>query len=197
MTRRNAQIGDLVRSGDAGRSDPLFTIVGTEQMRVVVRVSPFLAPSVNPGDLATIRIGGPDKDRVYEGKVAHTAYELDTSSHMLSVEIDLADNDGGLRPGEVGHVEIQLEPPVDAITIPSDAVLDSDHEGTAACYLVRDGRAVRTPIAIGRDDDALNDHGDKTEVTGGLKEGDIVITRSDSWLTDGQPVTVSANGDRE
>jgi multidrug efflux pump subunit AcrA (membrane-fusion protein) len=64
------------------------------------------------------------------------------------------------------------------------AIAQWETSGTANCFRVADGHAVRTRIKIDHQDGA------RAEVLDGLKEGDVVITKPDSRIADGQPVTI-------
>ena len=146
------------------------------------------SPYVDPGDPAKIRIDALGPRTVYEGRVARTAYELNPQYRTLLVEIDLPNADGHLRPGQHGRAEIELETRENVITIPSSAMVERNDDGSAACFRVADGRAVRTRIEVGLSARGL------TEVLEGLKEGDVVITREERGLVDGKPVTIRPEG---
>ena len=126
--------------------------------------------------------------RCYEGRVARTAYELNPQYRTLLVEIDLPNADGHLRPGQHGRAEIELETRENVITIPSSAMVQRNDDGSAACFRVTDGRAVRTRIEVGLSARGL------FEVLEGLKEGDLVITKPDSRTADGKPVAGRLEG---
>src|SRR3546814_8037597 len=59
-----------------------------------------------------------------------------------------------------------------------------DDQGTPAVYAVRDGKAVRVPVKTGYTD------GDWTEILGGLKLGDAVVTAGKVALREGSAVQV-------
>jgi multidrug efflux pump subunit AcrA (membrane-fusion protein) len=170
VTRRTCHVGELVGSPSTGKMGPLFTIVRTDLMRVVVHVPASETPLLNLGDPARIRIDLLGPDAVLEGRVARTGYELDPVSHNLRVEIDLPNTDGRLRPGQTGRVEIRLGTPQDVISIPTAAITERDENvaGRAACLRFVDGATVRTSIIVGDERDG------RVEVLAGLKEGDRV-----------------------
>ncbi len=89
-----------------------------------------------------------------------------------------------------GRVTIYLETTRNVLTVPNSAIVDQGAEGAAVCYRVLAGRAVRTPIKLGKGDSR------RVEVLEGLKEGDIVIADPDVGMPDGQAVTIRPDGDK-
>ena len=74
-----------------------------------------------------------------------------------------------------------------AILIPSDAMFFEN--GVAYVYVVQDGKAVRTDVAIGLYT------ADEIAVTDGLLPGDEVITTWSASLRDGVDVRLAGTGD--
>jgi RND family efflux transporter MFP subunit len=181
VTRRPYHVGELVGSPNVGKAAPLFTIVRSDLMRVVVPVPDRDTRFLDLGDPAKIWIDALP-GAVFEGVVSRTAYEVDTHNRTLRVEIDLPNKDGRLRPGQHGRVEIQLGAREDALTIRSEAIWDEEHTGLGACFRIVGGRAVRTPVTFARVD------GRRVEILDGLKEGDVVIIPQGRPISDGQPV---------
>jgi HlyD family secretion protein len=152
---------------------PLFTIIQTGKVRIVVQVPDRDASYLDKGDPATFRVdarGG----REYKGTITRMAVAEDPSTRTLRAEIDLDNADGRLRPGQSGLVSIKLEDHPDAIIIPMTAILDwgTETDGPETCYRVVAGRTVRTPIKVR----AINRDEGTAEVLEGLKEGDTIVS---------------------
>lgn len=177
VTRRMANVGEFVRAAALGSTQPLLTIMQTKSVRVITQVPDRQVPLVDVGDPATFR---PNAffGRQYQGKVSRMA-GMEDPDRTLRVEIDLDNADGRLRPGMFGAVEIQLEPPREAASIPNAAV-DQSRDGSSFCYRVVDGRAVRTPIVYRAND------GEQTVVEG-LADGSVVVSQVRS-VQDGQRI---------
>lgn len=86
--------------------------------------------------------------------------------------------------GMNGSTDIEVETIGNATTMPIEALLE-DGDSTYA-YTVRDGRARRADITVGRMTDM------RVEVLSGLSEGDSVIVSGVAELTDGVRVRVAA-----
>jgi hypothetical protein len=78
-----------------------------------------------------------------------------------------------------GAVEIQLDKPREAASIPNTA-LGRSRDGGSFCYRVVDGRAIRTPIVYREND------GEQTLVEG-LGDGAVVVSQIHS-VQDGQRI---------
>ena len=184
VIRRNYHLGDLVRAPSAGTVYPICTIVQTSTMRVVVNVPDLDTADLDEGDPATVWIDALGTARPYHGQVARTAYALDSAVGALHTEIDLANTDGRLHPGQAARVAIVLAAKENVLTIPRDAIVTVDHEGVAVVYRVQAGRAMRTRVRLGEADDR------RVEVLDGLNDGDVVISGPNRKISDGQTVRV-------
>jgi HlyD family secretion protein len=172
VTRRGYHVGEFARAAATGGSAPLFTIIQTGKVRIIVYVPDRDASYLDKGDPATFRAeaqGG----RQYQGTISRAAVAEEPSSRTLRAEIDLDNADGRLRPGQLGQVTVALDVHPNAIMIPMKAILGSGFEtlGPVSCYRVVAGRPVRTPIKLG----ALDRDSETAEVLDGVKEGDTIV----------------------
>ena len=102
----------------------------------------------------------------FAGVVARLAKSEDPTTRTMRAEVDLPNPDGRLVEGMYGRATIELQPPTENLTHPR--VLRrraTPANGKAAAFVVRDGKARRTPITIGDDD------GSMVEVLSGLESG--------------------------
>ncbi len=113
----------------------------------------------------------------------------DAATRTLRAEIELDNADGRLLPGLTAAVTIQLQERHDVLTVPASALIAQDADGSAACYRVVDGRAVRTRIKTGVE------AGDRVEVCAGLNAGDRVVVHPGPEIADGQKIETAAPGD--
>jgi HlyD family secretion protein len=175
---RNCTTGEFVRLTAAGGSNPLFTVVNTETVRIVTSVSDSEVPLVDLGDPATFTANAYPR-QVFKGKVARIA-ESEDATQTMRVELDLPNPDGKLRTGMSGVVQIRLESVLDTITLPNPAIGQAG-DGSFYCFKVVDGRAVRTAISL--------DGGwkDGCIIGSGLKPGDLVVADC-RGLNDGQTI---------
>jgi RND family efflux transporter MFP subunit len=184
VTRRNLFPGGFVRAARDGERTPLLAIDRTDKVRVVVQVPDRDVPYADKGDPAKVEIenlGG----KTFCGPISRTQGSEDQATRTMRVEIDLDNSKGELRPGMFAKVTINLATVANALTIPAGCLIGAAKEGNASVYVVRDGRAVLTPIRIG------TDNGVKVEVLSGLQQSDTVVYRYSGALVNGGPVIVN------
>ena len=163
ITLRNLDAGALVNAGNT----LLFRIAQTGTLRTYVNVPQANAGSIRPGQTAHLSVSNLP-GREFTGAVARTANALDPNSRTLLVEVQVPNADGALLPGMYAQVDLSSTRTNPPMLVPSEAlIVRADGTGVA---LVRPDHTVHLQkIQIGRD------YGDRLEVTGGLKEGDMII----------------------
>jgi RND family efflux transporter MFP subunit len=193
VTRRRVNTGEFLQPGTA-KAEGIFTVARLDPVRVVIEVPETDAALVRDEGEAKIAVQalpGPE----LAGKVKRNSWSLAPGSRTLRTEIDLPNPDGRLRPGMYVYARINVALP-EAWVLPSAALVKQGD--VTVCYLVEGGKAVRTPVQVGRSDAGLSEvrkrakpgaAGDWEDFTG--KE--TVATPAAS-LTDGQPVSASVSG---
>lgn len=187
ITARNTDIGALIDAGAAGQSHELFHLADISTMRVFVAVPEIYAAAARPGAHALLTLDE-YPGRKFSGTLTRDTRAIDPASRTLLVEVDIENHDGLVLPGAYVSLHLSLPGPVRSVTIPSDTLLFRK-EGLNV-VVVRDGHAVLTPIAIGRD------YGDHVEVLSGLKPGDPVILDPSDSLLSGDAVRLAAEAGR-
>lgn len=159
---------------------PAFRIVDISQLEAVLNVP--------ERELATLKAGMPLRmiadavpGRVFEGRVDRISPVVDPGSGTFRV-VTAFEGGGLLRPGMFGRIEVVYDQRKDALTMPRIALLDD--EGEPAVYVVRENKAVRTPVELGY----VN--GELAEVLSGVKEGDEVVTAGKVAIRDGSSVEI-------
>jgi hypothetical protein len=145
------------------------------------------AALVKKGDLATIRFPALNGKSI-TGPVARSSWSLDSQSRTLRAEIDLANADGVLRPNTYAVASISVETPM-VRTVPAKALVKAGE--TMAFFIVKDQKAMRIRVKVGRSD------GEFTEVAQWQKADgswdaftDAEVIANAAAVTDGQSVTV-------
>jgi RND family efflux transporter MFP subunit len=123
---------------------PLFVIVRTDKMRIIVDVPEADALAITDGTPARVRCQV-IKDHDYEGIVKRSSWSLDPKARTLRAQIDVK-GDGHLRPGMYTYVSFNTES-ASTFTLPAAAVVIQGDQ--AFCFQAENGKAVWTPIKIG------------------------------------------------
>lgn len=187
VTRRNVDTGHFLQPAPGGRAEPIFIVVRTDPVRVVVDVPGADAIWVANGLKAWVRIQGL-RGEEFEGKVTRSAWSLDSQARTLRTEIELPNGDGKLRPGMYAYAGIAVEH-AGVWTLPASAVLTQGDQ--AFVYRVDGGKAVRMPVKVGVRAGPLVEVHKKQTKDGAWQAiaGEEEVARDARALTEGQSVT--------
>lgn len=175
VNKRNIEPGSVVSPGTV-----LFELVNVSTLK--------LKTTVDESHIATLKVGSQVKikasvypDKEFKGKVTFIAPKADASLNF-PIEVEVANNSNGeLRAGMYGSAIFTTatnQKPI--MTIARNAFVGG--VGNNQVFVVKDSVARLTKIVSGR---IL---GEKVEVVGGLKEGDIVVVSGQINLADGAKV---------
>ncbi len=154
----------------------MFAIASTGRLRVLVSVPEAYTPELHLGQHADLYFQELPKEK-FEGVVTRTSASIDQNTRTLLVEVQTQNRSGHLMPGMyavVNFVQLKGTPP---LLIPGEAIVVRDGKSTVA--LVKDNVVHFQPIEIGRD------YGNETEITGGLKAGDVIANTVTDDVRDG------------
>lgn len=182
ITARNVDIGALINAGANAPGKELFDMAATNKLRVYVNVPQQYSRDVHPGDAADLTLAE-FPGRKFSGKVVRSAEAIDPASRTLLTEVDVENPTGELLPGAFVSVHLKLPAKVRAVTVPVNTLVFREDGMQVA--VVRSGRAVLTPITIGRD------YGNQVEVTSGVGPQDEVIENPSDSLVSGTEVRVA------
>jgi membrane fusion protein (multidrug efflux system) len=105
------------------------------------------------------------------------------------MEIEVPNPGFRLKPGMYARVRLTVERRPDALTVPSNAVVDLD--GKRGVFTVNDQSAKFVATKVGLSD------GERIEIIEGLREGDRVITTGALALRDGDRIALVTEGQRQ
>jgi RND family efflux transporter MFP subunit len=151
VTQRNVHTGHFLQPANSGTTskmaEPLFVVMRTDIMRVVVQVPEYDAPLIRDGADAVVRL------QAYRGhdikcKVTRSSWSLDNETRTLRTEIFLDNTDPvhKLEPGMYANVSITADLP-DTLTLPSETILTDGNKHY--CFMLQDGKAKRVNVRLG------------------------------------------------
>lgn len=184
ITLRNVDVGALVNAG----TTLLFRIAQTGTVRIYVNVPQMNASFVRLGQPARLHVTNLP-GRYFTGAVARTANSLDPASRTMLVEIHALNPDGALLPGMYAQVEFSSARGQPPLLVPSDALI-SRADGTSVATVRPDHTVHLQKIEVGRD------YGDRLEVTGGLREGDTILSNPGDFGREGVEVNPVRAGEK-
>jgi RND family efflux transporter MFP subunit len=120
-------------------------------------------------------------ERLFKGTIVALVPSADDLARSFPLRIEVANPDVALKDGMLCRAEVPLEGERDALVVPRDALVA---RGNASfLVLVEEGKARSLAVKLGRA------YGDAVEVVGDtLRAGQVVVTRGNERLRDGQPV---------
>ena len=184
VTARNIDKGNLVTSGSAGQTTPLFRLAQTDTLRIYVTVPQTQSRSIAPGQSATVSVREiPDK--TFNAKVVRTSGALDPASRTLLTELQLPNSDGQLFPGMYAEVKFALPQDGRTLLIPGNAVMVRS-DGPKVLVVDAKQTIHARPVKLGRD------LGDKVEIASGLNPAESLVANPTDALRDGTEVKVQA-----
>jgi RND family efflux transporter MFP subunit len=184
ITARNIDVGSLVDADANSPGKELFHLSSNATLRVYVNVPEIYSRAAKPGVNAHLTLSE-FPGREFRGTVVRNADAIDPASRTLLVEVDVKNPTGELLPGSYTSVHLKLPSKVQAVTVPSNALLFRS-EGLRVA-VVRNSKTELIPVVLG------HDYGDSVEVLSGLKADDAVIVNPSDSIVAGQQVQAAAN----
>lgn len=180
-----------VQQGDmAAPQIPICAVVRAERVIVRARVTEQDYVRMRAGMTADI-VPPALPDAARRGQVARISPVIDPLTRTASIEIEVDNEDGTLRPGMVAEAAIELSRRPNVVLAPARALVLSsrtDRDREAAVFvLTRDRRHVdRRAVRVGRR------YGTRVEIERGLRGGEEVVISGQHLLRDGAEVRTEA-----
>ena len=157
---------------------PVATLADVATLKIEFSISERNVFKKLEGATALFSVEG--SNREYAAKVYAIDPLLEVKTRSLVLRALYENRDGVLRPGMMVHAMVNPEHSTASLLVPSEAVIPVV-EGRAV-WLVRNNRAVQTPVKIG------TRTADKVEIFEGVVRGDTVITSGLLQIRQGQMV---------
>ena len=176
-------------------TQPLVTIVQMESVKVIVYFPEDQIRFMVPGTEAKLMVIT-YPDHVFHGKIDKVSPTLDPTTRMYSAEIKVLNEKRLLRPGMFTTVTLSVDPHLNALLVPKEAVLhmeeyqenpNSNQGGisqTKYIFVVKEGKAYRRKVSLGHESAYV------VEVREGVEKGEDVVVRGLHQLNDGDRITV-------
>ena len=157
VSERPADVGEYVST-----SSKVATIVRTNPMRVRIDIPEQSISSVAPGQSISLSVSA-YPERAFAGRVARISPNVSAQSRTLTVEAEVENGDGLLKPGQFATIRILLPQTEPAILVPARALRTEGN--TSRVFVIRDGVAQERLVQAGQ------------------REGDLVEIKAASRLT--------------
>jgi len=171
VSERPADLGEYVSP-----QQKVATIVRTNPLRIRIDIPEQAISAVRVGQSVSVTTSAwPDKN--FAGRVARIAPNVSTTSRTLTVEAEIENSGGALKPGQFATVRILQERAEPAVLVPARAVVSE--AGVSRVFVIKDGHAEQRLVQTGQTD------GDLIEIKTGIAADEQVATSSLEQLSDG------------
>lgn len=173
----------------------LVTIVQMDTVKVIVYFPDNQIRYMVPGIQAKLTVAA-YPDQVFYGSIDKVSPTLNPETRMFSAEINVLNVNHLLRPGMFTTVGLSVDPHLDVLLVPKEAVLyreeylenpesrKSQISQINYLFVAEDGRAHMRRVSLG------HESGTVVEVSQGVEKGEQVVVRGLHKLNDGDTVSV-------
>jgi multidrug efflux pump subunit AcrA (membrane-fusion protein) len=171
VAERTADLGEYVSP-----QQKVATIVRTNPLRIRIDIPEQAIPEVQVGQSVSITTSA-WPDRNFSGRVARIAPSVSATSRTLTVEAEIENSSGVLKPGQFATVRILQQRAEPAVLVPARSVLTQ--AGVSRVFVVKDGHAEQRLVQMGQTE------GDLIEIKNGVAADEQVATSNLEMLSDG------------
>lgn len=148
----------------------LFMLADLSKVWVYVDIYEYELPWVSVGDLADMRIVAVP-GRIFEGEITYIYPYMEERTRTVKVRLEFDNSEGLLKPEMFATVNIQAQRQIDAIVVPSEAVVRSGSR-EQIFVVVGPGRFEPRDVILGVSTDGM------TQILQGIDAGEEVVTSS-------------------
>jgi RND family efflux transporter MFP subunit len=174
VSERKASVGEFLAAGA-----PVVTLVKIHPLRLRLAVPEREAAGVRIGQPVVVTVEGVSGE--HRGRVARMSPAITEQTRSLTIEAEVPNEAGALRPGAFAKVDIVVAGDVRMLTVPASALVV--FAGVEKVLSVDKGKAVEVRVQTGRRQN------DQVEILSGLSAATPVVVQPGN-LTHGQLVTV-------
>jgi RND family efflux transporter MFP subunit len=182
--KRTVDPGAMVNTNTA-----IGSVVDISRVRLVVNVVEKDLRLVNAGDPAVMEVDAYPGEK-FPGKIARVAPVLDPATRTATMEVEMPNPDGKLKPGMYARINLTVDEHANALIVPKTAVVDYSND-RGVWVPNENNRAVFVPLKLGIENT------DTIEVLDGLKEGARFVNNGASAVRNNDQLLFAGQGGGE
>jgi len=180
ISERLVRVGNLVSN-----LEPVFRITSYDPLLAVLHVPERELSVLSKGLPVSVSVDAWPGE-MFEGEVIRISPVIDPGTGTFRVTAEISDQDGKLKPGLFGRVQVLYDIHANVTVIPRSAVISEDDQNHVY-VIAEDGTASRRSIELGYEKDGM------VEITDGIESGEQVVTAGKGSLNNGTAVEVIGN----
>jgi len=181
VAERYVEQGDLT-----DKAQPVARISREDELKIACSVTEKDFPHLQKGMKAEITVDAfPGK--VFEGVVSIISPTIDPATRTAEIEVHIPNQGYKLRSGMFARIKLYLGERK-ALAVPTGSLNKMPGTGSYFVYIIKDNKAILKNIKTGIS------QGNFTEITDGLTEKELVVTRGQNRLYDGARVSIEERG---
>lgn len=157
---------DILQTNSAAQGAALFTIAGTDSVRVKIEVSPDDYDKMKPGSEVDVTLAGHTYKGTLDG-VDKIAVQNAKGVPVIGARIHIKNPDENICIGATAKIKMTVAEAENVVVIPTEAI-NASTDGDFV-YVIENGIVKEKPVILGISSST------QTEITEGLDEGDMVI----------------------
>ncbi|HXL79851.1 MAG TPA: efflux RND transporter periplasmic adaptor subunit [Pyrinomonadaceae bacterium] len=174
VSERTADLGEYVST-----TSKVATIVRINPLRVRIDIPEQAIPEISVGQSVSVTTSAwPDKN--FSGRIARVSPNVTPASRTLTVEAEVENSSGALKPGQFATVRILQSRAQPAVLVPARAV--RTEAGVSRVFVIKDGHAQARLVQLGQTE------GDLVQIKNGIAGDEQVVTSNVEQLSDGMAV---------
>jgi multidrug efflux pump subunit AcrA (membrane-fusion protein) len=174
VSERSADLGEYVST-----TTKVATVVKINPLRVRIDIPEQAIPAVSVGQSVSVTTSA-WPDRNFSGRIARISPNVTPTSRTLTVEAEIENNSGVLKPGQFATVRVLQTRAAPAVLVPARSI--RTESGVSRVFVIKDGKAQERQVQLGQTE------GDLVEIKSGVAEKETVATSNVEQLSDGMAV---------
>jgi membrane fusion protein (multidrug efflux system) len=165
---------------------PVMRLVRLHPLRLTAEIPEKFGPGIHVGQVVSLRTDA-FPDAAVEGRVTRISPDVNLKSRAFSIEADVPNESGALKPGTFARVTVATDRVDHALVVPFIAV--QTRYGTSVVFTVHDDKLAATEVKLG---DRM---GPRVEILDGLEAGATIVAEGVEGLSAGTKVVVRSASD--
>jgi len=174
VSDRPADVGEYISP-----QQKVATIVNINPLRVKIDVPEQAIPQIHQGEGVSVAVSA-YTDRTFSGRVARISPNVTATSRTLTVEADVDNPNGELKPGQFATIRVLLPKSAAAVMVPQRALRTIS--GATYVFVIKNGFAQQRLVQSGQTE------GDMVEIKSGVTTDEVIAISNVDQLSDGVAV---------